>query len=431
MTILTDLLEGKSHGLRRQLTEEMHVRLFPAFTAPAKLSQIVTISGEGGAAADRAHADALCRAYDTHAPENGRYFVTALGEMSFVWERHTEFSTWTFIKEGPIGTPFEQPVVAELPAAWLENLPGAIIRATQIALIERAASPSDDLLRKLFNEPDLVTCEVMGGEARMWSDFRLHADGFGRMLIHDLRLSGNDASRLAQRLQELGNYRKMALLGLKPAQSYTPQVTALERRLSELAAEIARDAGNEEGLLNELSALSAELAKISAETRYRMSATRAYAQLAADRLRDIDMKRVAGYQTLFDFTDRRLTPAVRTCQSFTARLDDLSQRANWASGFLRTRLDMALKQQNRDLLASMNRRARLQLRLQQTVEGLSVAAISYYVIGLFGYIAKAAEREGVGIPHEVAMGISVPLVALGVWYLIRRVRSRADPDDKA
>lgn len=425
---LTELMARQSHPWRTQLTAEMHVRQFPVFEAPARLSQLVTLSGDGNGGADHAQAAALCQAYGVAVPDNDRYFHVALGgvaggDLHFVWERHTEFATWTFIKSQRTTEFFQNPVAADLPASWLENFPGRIIRATQIELLDRAApEPSVDQLKRYFNAADLVACDVMNGAARIWSDFRLHADGFGRLLIHDHGLTGGDTARLVQRLQELGNYRKVALMGLKPAQTYTPTVTELEIQLTNIAGQIAAETGDEKKLLHDLSALAAELARIAAETRYRMSATTAYAQLVTDRLRDIGVGRLPGYQTLFDFTDRRLTPAVRTCQSFTARLENLSLRANQATSLLRTRLDMALTQQNIALLASMDRRAHMQLRLQQTVEGLSVAAISYYVVGLLGYLAKAGERLGVHAPHDLVMGLGAPVVVLAVWYVIRKVR---------
>jgi uncharacterized membrane-anchored protein len=84
------------------------------------------------------------------------------------------------------------------------------------------------------------------------------------------------------------------------------------------------------------------------------------------------------------------------------------------------------ERQNRQLLASMDRRARLQLRLQETVEGLSIAAITYYVVGLVGYAAKALKAAGTPVDAELASGIAIPIVAvlaaLGVRYVRRTIR---------
>jgi len=127
---------------------------------------------------------------------------------------------------------------------------------------------------------------------------------------------------------------------------------------------------------------------------------------------------VRGYQSLDDFTERRLIPAVRTCDSFSARLDDLSRRAAWTSDLLRTRIDIALARQNRDLLSSMDRRTDLQLRLQQTVEGLSVVAISYYLVALIGHVLGVVTI----VSHDVAMAIAVPLVLLLVTFALYRMK---------
>lgn len=401
------------------------MRLFPPFAAPARLSQILTLSGEGAVEADRAHAEALCAHYGVTPPADRRYFAVRLDGMAFVWERHTEFATWTFIEEGEMDAPFSGPVMPALPDGWLEGLPGDVLRGTRIEVLSREAPvPGDDMLARCFNPADLVVCDLSDGEARVWADFRMHADGFGRLLVQDRGLRGGDTARLIQRLQELGNYRKMALLGLPLAQERTPRVTGLEQQLARLSGEIAAARDREDELLEALSELSAELATISAETRYRMSATRAYANLVTDRLGELKVGRVPGYQTLTFFTDRRLTPAVRTCQSFSDRLDDLSERASWASSLLRTRVSMALERQNSELLASMNRRARLQLRLQETVEGLSVAAISYYAVSLISYMAKAAKDQGVAIDPALVTGASVPVVVALIWVLLRRMRKR-------
>lgn len=227
----------------------------------------------------------------------------------------------------------------------------------------------------------------------------MHPDGLGRLLVRDQSLVGpGDTSRLLQRLQELGNYRNVALLGLPLAQQQGPALAQLEQQLTLVARDIAAGGIADETLLQKLSVLAADLTKMTAETRFRFGATRAYSQLVADRLQAVQVRRVPGFQTLIDFTERRLVPAVRTCESFSQRLDDLATRVSWASSMMRTRIETTLERQSRDLLESMNQRASAQLRLQQTVEGLSVMAISYYAADDPGRLvhhpagARASER---------------------------------------
>jgi uncharacterized membrane-anchored protein len=216
----------------------------------------------------------------------------------------------------------------------------------------------------------------------------------------------------------------MALLGLPVAQEGFARLDVLEGRLSALTRLIAEESSDAAALLHELSGLSAELAALIAATRYRMSASAAYGRLVQDRLQSLKVRPVRGYPTLEDFTDRRLAPALRTCASFQERLDDLAGRAEWSSALLRTRIETALSAQNRDLLASMDRRAKAQLRLQQTVEGLSVVAISYYALGLFSYAVKPLVHLAPGLQPEWVTALAVPAIAVGVWLGLRRIRRR-------
>jgi uncharacterized membrane-anchored protein len=133
-------------------------------------------------------------------------------------------------------------------------------------------------------------------------------------------------------------------------------------------------------------------------------------------------EQVDGYQTIGEFLDRRLGPAMRTCASVSERLADLSRRATRAANLLRTRVDFALERQNQNLLHSMDRRAKLQLRLQQTVEGLSVAAITYYVVGLVNYAAKALKDAGLPVNPTLATGVSIPIIVALLWFGLQRAR---------
>ena len=303
----------------------------------------------------------------------------------------------------------------------MADMPGETIRATQVSLI---ADPSPGEIPagidRWFASDAVVACDVADGLARVVSDFRLNPDGYGRLLVLDRGLQHDEPAQLVLRLQELGNYRNMALLGLPLAQRLTPVVTDLEGRLAGLTHAVSERTSEDDKLLDELTFLSAELARLAAETRYRMSATRAYAQLSKDRLDTLAIVPIRGFQTLADFTERRLMPAVRTCDSFSARIEDLLQRAAWTSELLRTRIDIALAKQNRDLLTSMDGRTDLQLRLQQTVEGLSVVAISYYMVALVSYVLAAVP----GLRHDIAVAISVPIVLVIVALSLRTLRRR-------
>lgn len=418
------------HPLRAALSEEMHLRRLPRFNAPYRLVQIVTVLGEGDAADARTHIDGLAANARGIVPVSAKYGVVALGDVTLVWERHTEFATYTLLRTGAAEASFDPAEFEPILAAVQKDMPGEVIRATQVALVAAAEGhdPTIASMDHWFAPEAMIVCDVADGLARIVSDFRLNRDGYGRLLVLDHGLDRDEPAQLLMRLQELGNYRNMALLALPLAQQLTPTVTKLEARLAELTHDVSERTSEDDQLLDELTFLSAELARLAAETRYRMSATRAYAQLSTDRLASLHIRPVRGFQTLADFTERRLMPAVRTCDSFSARIEDLLQRAAWTSELLRTRIDIALAKQNRDLLRSMDRRTKLQLRLQQTVEGLSIVAISYYLVSLIAYVLHAipAVRKDVGV--AVAVPIVIMVVTLSVWRL-RRSLVRLPPSD--
>ena len=175
-------------------------------------------------------------------------------------------------------------------------------------------------------------------------------------------------------------------------------------------------------LLDRLTGLAARLEAETASSLYRFGASRAYYEIVEQRLASIREESVKGYLGWASFIRRRLSPAMRTCQSVKERQAKLSDNLTRTISLLRSWIDIELQRQDRDLLASMNNRARLQLRLQQTVEGLSVAAISYYVVGLLGYLLKGIPGVHDMVAPELAMAVLVPVVLFAIWWTVRRIR---------
>ena len=229
---------------------------------------------------------------------------------------------------------------------------------------------------------------------------------------------------MLQRLFEIESYRVMALLALPVARAHAPQIVAVERSLALLAEQLARDAGGDEVLLGRLTTLAADVESAIATSQYRFSASRAYYDLVRSRIAELHERALPGIQTIDEFMTRRLAPAMATCFSVSQRWRELSERVAQASGLLSTRVEIVREKQNQSLLAATARRAMLQLRLQQTVEGLSVAAITYYVVGLVGYVAKGLKASGLSIDPEVTIALAIPTVLLLVVFLLRRTRRK-------
>jgi uncharacterized membrane-anchored protein len=417
---------AREHPLRMSLVNETHARPFLALVAPIRASHLAMMSGEGGAAEDRAHLVALCERYGVgHPPEGANHYVAAFDGFSLKWERHTEFCTWTFLRAGGFVEPFAESAIAAAPPEWVEAIPGERLVATHAATIERTQSaPAADLLGQWLHMDYLAGSDVAGGKASVWTDFRIHADGFGRLVLHDKGLGERQAGRLVQRLLEIETYRTMALLALPVARETGPKIGRADRELLAVMDAMAGAAGIAEQrvLLDRLTSVSAEIERATGAADFRFGAARAYGDLVDKRIAELREARIEGLQTYREFMDRRFVPALRTCEATAERLAQMSRRLTRAGALLRTRVDIAVEAQNQDLLASMDRRAHLQLRLQETVEGLSVAAITYYLVGLCGYLFKALDAAGVHLDKDIATGVAIPIVALVVWYGLRRFR---------
>jgi len=238
-------------------------------------------------------------------------------------------------------------------------------------------------------------------------------------------LTPGQAGRTLQRLVEIEAYRLLTLLALPIARRQTPRMLTIERELALLTDGLAQGQGNDEDLLHELTRLAAEVESGLAASQFRFGASRAYFELVTRRIAELREARLSGLQTIEEFMARRFTPAVATCNTAAQRLHGLSERIARASNLLSTRVDIARERQNQALLASMDRRARLQLRLQQTVEGLSVAAIVYYLAGLVGYLAKGIKAGGWRFEPDLIVGIAVPALAVLAFITVRRARRRA------
>jgi len=418
----------REHPLRDTLLGEVHARPAHPLTAPAHVSHVALLSDTDEAHTEHQHVVRLCQREGVAPPsEEANHFLANLNRLQMRWERHTEFSTFTFISHDGGDEPFAQPAIEKAPTDWLDGMSAELMVAIHISVLRASdVSDVDAVVREQFDTTTLVGSACAGGAATVWTDFRVAPDGFTRILVVDHRLTPNQAGRLVQRLLEVETYRLMALLAFPLARQTTPEIRAMEAELGDLTDHMAnvRDVNDERDLLVELSNLAARIERQIARTNFRFSAASAYAAVLRRRIQFLREQRIEGVQTIWEFMERRLAPAVDTCESVADRQDRLSKRVSRAANLLRTRVDVALEGQNRDLLDSMNRRVRLQLRLQETVEGLSVVILSYYSVSLIGYGAKALKSAGLALPVDIVVGVSIVPVIGVMWYGMRRIRRK-------
>jgi uncharacterized membrane-anchored protein len=255
-------------------------------------------------------------------------------------------------------------------------------------------------------------------------------------LVRDIGLDHFEAGRLVQRLLEIETYQMMALLALPLIQEHGPRIRQTEEETAQIARSMSEIADLEDtrALLTRLSRLSADVESITARLSYRVDATRAYFALVRRRIERLREERLERLQTIEEFMERRLAPAMQTCETAARRLDSLSRRLARASDLLRTQVDVALQEQNRDVLLSMDRRARLQSRLQRTLEVISIVALTYYLAVLLMTILGAVKAAGVPLNVELVAGVATPFLLGIIWLALRWTRQAVirrherDPD---
>ncbi|MES2318009.1 MAG: DUF3422 domain-containing protein [Pseudomonadota bacterium] len=417
-----------NHFLRIPLAAEVHSRPSLRLSGPEALTHLAVYQG-----GDKLLSE-LCQHFGVAGPHlDARYFFHDFGAFRLQWEAHTEFATFTFAEQrsAPVTLEhaFDQVPLRHIPEKWLHGLQGTVMAATHVVLQEMDASLAD--MRAAFGANLLVGSDSQGF-ARIWTDFAIAPDGFGRVVVQDLGMQYQQAGRLVQRVLEIETYRMMALLGLPHAQQGAPVLNAIETELARLSAgmtdpaeALSPDAPDDEReLLQKITGLAARMEKLALENSYRFSASKAYYRLVQARIEELRETRIPGVPTIREFMDRRLAPAMNTCESMVRRQEALAERIGRTNDLLRTRVGIVQEQQNRRILESLNTRAAQQLRLQQAVEGLSVVAISYYSIGLVSYAGKALKAAGVGLNPDVLTGVMIPVLIGAVWIGLRRMHSR-------
>lgn len=410
------------HPARHAILGEAHARPFFRLEAPARVLGLAFLRGTDTPEAVRERLDAFARSHGAApAPAHARHHRMNLPQGLFRWEQHTEFTTYVFMLSGEAAR-FDLTGGEILGMLALPEQPGPHLVSVDMSLIDE--SLADSALSHVQSGVISVS-QVEGGRARVASDFVPDEAGFVRFVIVNQGLPDRRLGSLARDVMEIEVYRNLALLGLPEAQRIGPMVREVEKGLAELMSDLALRTSLGEGdeLLSRLTGMTARVEAEIANTKFRFGATRAYGAILNDRLSTFGVPATDDAPTIASFLGRRNAPALRTCETMESNLLDLAARLTRASGLLRTRIDVELAKQNNVLLAGMSERTRLQLRLQQTVEGLSVAAISYYVIGLASYLLKGTKEAGLlPVPLDVAIGLSVPLIVGIMWITVRRLR---------
>lgn len=450
------------HALRESLHEEVHSRPPIALWPEEKIVlQALLLTSPRQREAQIAWIASLTHALKAvvHPVHGGSVRVLELApepqRLILKWELHGEYVSLIVFEQqlqtcGSFRSHRDQ-TLARVQARFrdLGVLPLPLDAGERIAALDvclRTSSPIFDAAQvaPLFNDNTLIGATILSSQkAQVWTDMQLDEDGFIRILVNHQGLSSRQAGRTVQRLIDIDTYRMMSMLGMPRAKALSEPLRTAELELARLAAQMAKsgegqqpepdDIATDHQLLQGLSSLASNVEQWISEHGLRFTASEAYTELVRRALGELQEKSIPGVQTISEFMDRRFEPAMRTCRWTQRRLSELSDRVSKTTQILRTRIDFTNERQTQALLASMDRRAKLQLRLQQTVEGLSLVVLTYYAVGLLAYGLKGVKALGLDVPADALVGISVPAIAVTLAWGIRRARRRflADSEDLA
>ena len=424
------------HPQRVALTNELHARPFQPATAPGRVMHFAfkqaTNAAERDLGLDRDHLVRLLDHFGAAHPAPGaKQHSVELGRFRLKWESHTEFVTYTLFEEGPARTLFSGELAKHFSQEWVAVAPGRMVAAVQCELVDDresgAEAPLPDVLLRHFDPQSVAAAQILDGKAISLGDFRIHEQGYTRFaIVQRGDLGARRLGRAVQRLLEIEVYRSMAMLALPIARDVARRLNEIERQLAELTSEVSSQTRSlsDADALQELMRLSAEIESMAAASAFRFDAAQAYQSIVTERLEALRERTTDGRQHFAEFMERRFAPAMRTVHAAKSRLAALSLRAARTAELLRTRVNVSLEVQNKSLLESMDKRAALHLRLQETVEGLSVVAISYYAVSLGSYLL-APLAGAIGVEKNTILAlVAIPIIG-AVWWFTRQIRKRA------
>ena len=394
------------HPQRQYLHNELHARPSLYFDEPAHVFHVAFLGGE--VECNELLQKCCPEPIDLRATQG----ITRLNGHPLKWERHAEFFTITLV----VTSSCNDLTWTDLPdvlAQKIELYLSEMINSVQIVVRGEAGL---NLASYGFKDP-CGSC-VGGGDAVVWSDFRLGKDGDNHLLFVNRRLNAYRQGRMIRRLLEIETYRMMASLTLSTAKSLSAQLDVFETSLVSLSERNANTKSQDaKALLADISNLSAQIVSSTAKTRHRFSATQAYAQLVFERLGELRESHVGDCQRLGVFIERRFKPTVRYCTVIEQRLEHLAKSVANLGDLLQARVQVEMEEQNSEILKSLNSRAAAQIKMQRAVEGLSIIAITYYLLNLLKLGYSGLHLLGVEVPPREAMLTMMPF-AIGIFALI-------------
>ena len=442
-------MEKASQNITVSFKDELHARPYIKLSNNLRTFHFAYLLKENDEKKSWAYLDKFLGKIDFQKlpKEASKYWVAEGKDLIIRYECHTEFISLTLIYPNKIDIEninkaklFDENFLRILPIEFLKNFPGKHLLSSWIEMVSSNYNYKPIDIERFFYHDNFAGSNVADDGANVFMSFKSDrtnflGSGFRRVIIQNKNLRTRRTGRLLQRIVELETYQVLSLLGLPQVRNETINLSNLEKQITEITKSVSKTTKKNldkksirypdyQQDLNELSYVVAKIEEIDSSTNYRLSATSAYYKLVEQRIQDLRESRLESFQTNNEFLSRRLQPAIRTSEAFSRRLESLATRAQRADNLVRTQIEMGVQIQNKDLLKSMELRARAQLRLQETVESLSIVAITYYIVGLLSTMVDPINFDLIFISKELFLALSVPIILISIWYVAKMVRKR-------
>ncbi len=412
---------GKDYPFRQQILDEVHARPVEMVPARSHVRRLVFVVGSetGGVTATLKRFCDWCEQSGFVPPRNKdlRQHSFAAGTHQVTWEFHTEFVTvtWTAAPDDSDGAPA---------GIGLESIDGPqLLGAMRVDLIDGTGLPES--LLPGFNPHSLCVIGVEGGSGQLATDFVPDAERFTRFQFAAGGLQPLRRAILVRRILEIETYRTMALVGLPLARQHAGELASIETELTDKVNSLAEatETARAQAALEALHGLMVRAGRLSEKLTYRFAACQAYGDILRARLGAIHERPTPLGSSLSRYILNRVEPALGTYAAMEKRLDVLFAKIERAVELLNVRIGLDVQTQNKAVLQTIAETGRSQFLLQRTVEGLSTIAISYYTVGMLGYVL-ATPLEMLAVDKSLVLSIAAPLVLLGVWLTVRAIRKR-------
>jgi uncharacterized membrane-anchored protein len=424
----------QEHELRTSLNNEIHGRPSVLVQGGQSAVFMVFTKSQYEHAEVITHINKFCTICGVNPPDPAqRYFIAEGDDFTFRWESHLEFYTLTFVYEH--NDLFYKDPLSFVDQEWLQNLPGQRVVALHLEAVDAQDDRHDFYYANKYFEQrgsqEFIGSYVSDKDAQVLTDLHIRDNGFLRFLVINKELSPPRLGRLVQRIFEIESYRIMSLLTFPLAKQIREEVAVIDKKLYEVTEHLTREeleVDLERSILMDLISLSKRVEKLKLQGSFRFAAAKAYFEIVQDRIHMLRESRIEGFYRFGRYIARRLSPAMRTCESVELQLEGASKSISRAIELLRAKVDISVQAQNNVMLESLDNRAHFQIKLQETVEGLSIVAISYYLMGLLGYFLKGLGEAYPVFKSPATLTLFIPVVLFGVWITIKKLKKKLARD---